>query len=86
MTVADGVRSASLPEVFAALMTNEVKTFPALRPHQRHAWHAFLVQLGVMAMHRDGRTTPPSDAAERRHTGAPLRVMWASVLLGPCLS
>ena len=32
MTVADGVRSASLPEVFAALMTNEVETFPALRP------------------------------------------------------
>ena len=64
MTVADGVRSASLPEVFAALMTNEVEAFPALRPHQRHAWHAFLVQLGVMAMHRDGLVDPPKDAAK----------------------
>ena len=62
MTVADGVRSASLPEVFAALMTNEVETFPALRPHQRHAWHAFLVQLGVMAMHRASVSEPPKNA------------------------
>ncbi len=64
MTVTDGVRSASLPEVFAALMKNEVETFPALRPHQRHAWHAFLVQLGAMAMHRAELTEPPSNAAE----------------------
>lgn len=67
MTVADGVRSASLPEVFAALMKNEVAAFPALRPHQRHAWHAFLVQLGAMAMHRAGLAEPPSDATEWLH-------------------
>ncbi len=66
MTVADGVRSASLPEVFAALMKNEVTAFPALRPHQRHAWHAFLVQLGAMAMYRAGLAEPPSDAVEWR--------------------
>ena len=64
MTVTGGVRSASLPEVFAALMKNEVDAFPALRPHQRHAWHAFLVQLGAMAMHRDGLVDPPEDATE----------------------
>ena len=63
-TVADGVLLVSLPEVFAALMKNEVETFPALRPHQRHAWHAFLVQLGAMAMHRAGLAEPPSDTAE----------------------
>ena len=51
---------ASLPEVYAALMADEVEAFPALRPHQRHAWHAFLVQLGAMAMHRAGLDTPPS--------------------------
>ena len=28
---------ASLPEVYAALMRDDVVTFPALRPHQRHA-------------------------------------------------
>ena len=52
----------SLPEVYAALIADEVEAFPALRPHQRHAWHAFLVQLGVMAMRQGGRTEPPDDA------------------------
>ena len=52
---------ASLPEIYAALMADEVEAFPALRPHQRHAWHAFLVQLGATAMHRDGLETPPSE-------------------------
>ena len=63
MTTADGTRWASLPEVYAALMTDEVESFPALRPHQRHAWHAFLVQLAAMAMHRAGVSEPPVDAA-----------------------
>ena len=58
-----GTRSASLPEVYAALMADEVEAFPALRPHQRHACHAFLVQLGAMAMHRAGQADPPEDAA-----------------------
>ena len=53
---------ASLPEVYAALMADEVEAFPALRPHQRHAWHAFLVQLGAMALHKAGVTEPPADA------------------------
>lgn len=53
---------ASLPEVYAALMADEVDAFPALRPHQRHAWHAFLVQLGAMAMHRADKKKPPDDA------------------------
>ncbi len=57
-------RIATLPKVYAALMADEVEAFPALRPHQRHAWHAFLVQLGAMAMHRAGITEPPEDAAE----------------------
>ena len=58
------VRKASLSEVYAALMADVVESFPALRPHQRHAWHAFLVQLGAMAMHRDGMDVPPLDADE----------------------
>ena len=53
---------ASLPEVYAALMADKVEAFPALRPHQRHAWHAFLVQLGAMAMHEAGMTDPPTKA------------------------
>ena len=59
-------REASLSDVYAALMADKVEAFPALRPHQRHAWHAFLVQLGAMAMHRNGLDTPPSDADEWR--------------------
>ena len=62
---------ASLPEVYAALMADAVDAFPALRPHQRHAWHAFLVQLGATAMHRSGLTEPPSDEGQ-----------WANLLRG----
>ena len=62
---------ASLPEVYAALMANEVDAFPALRPHQRHAWHALLVQLGAMVVHRAGVGEPPSTAKE-----------WAALLRG----
>ncbi len=63
MNLSDGSREkASLPEVYAALMANEVEAFTALRPHQRHAWHAFLVQLGAMAMHKADMTDPPADA------------------------
>ena len=56
--------TASLPEIYAALLADEVTAFPALRPHQRHAWHAFLVQLGAMAMHRADRDSPPETAGE----------------------
>ena len=57
---------ASLPAVYAALMRDEVDAFPALRPHQRHAWHAFLVQLGALAIHRAGLNEPPDNADEWR--------------------
>lgn len=56
--------TASLPEVYAALMRDDVAAFPALRPHQRHAWHAFLVQLGAMALHKAGGGEPPADAPQ----------------------
>ncbi|MYC31764.1 MAG: type I-E CRISPR-associated protein Cse1/CasA [Chloroflexi bacterium] len=57
-------RYVSLPELYAGLMAGDVEAFPALRPHQRHAWHAFLVQLGAMAMHWAGACEPPTDAEE----------------------
>ena len=67
MDKADGSRvEASLLEVYAALMADKVEAFPALRPHQRHAWHAFLVQLGAMAVHGAGLPEPPADADEWR--------------------
>ena len=56
----------SLPDVYAALSAERVAAFPALRPHQRHAWHAFLAQLGVFALHGAGETKPPPTAADWR--------------------
>lgn len=52
----------SLPELYAALVAGNVGDFPALRPHQRHVWHAFLVQVAALALHRAGRTELPGDA------------------------
>ena len=60
------VEALSLPEVFEALVGDRVAAFPALRPHQRHAWHAFLAQLGAIACHRAGRDAAPSSATEWR--------------------
>ena len=60
----DSNLEASLPQVYAALMMDSVEAFPALRPHQRHAWHAWLVQLGAMATHKADLSKPPEDAGE----------------------
>lgn len=40
----------SLPGLLGAMARGEVQRFPALRPHQRPAWHMFLVQLSVLAL------------------------------------
>lgn len=55
------VPPATLADVLAALARNDISAFPALRPHQRHAWHAFLVQLGALALIRAGREAMPED-------------------------
>lgn len=47
--------AASLPQLFVALVADEVRDYPALRPHQRHPWHAFLVQLAAIALHKAER-------------------------------
>lgn len=52
-----GTVHASLPQLFVALATDSVRDYPALRPHQRHPWHAFLVQLAAIALHKAGRTS-----------------------------
>ena len=51
----------SLPALFVAMEQDQVCDFPALRPHQRHPWHAFLVQLAAIALHRTGATAPFGD-------------------------
>ena len=48
----------SLPGLLVALARDEIRDFPALRPHQRHPWHSFLVQLAAMALHHAGQDQP----------------------------
>lgn len=57
---------ASVPQLFVALAADEVRDYPALRPHQRHPWHAFLVQLAAIALHKAGRTMAFETADEWR--------------------
>ncbi|GJD53524.1 hypothetical protein OPKNFCMD_6300 [Methylobacterium crusticola] len=52
-------KAAGLFDILAALSADAVASFPALRPHQRQAWHAFLVQVAAMALHRAGAVTLP---------------------------
>ena len=50
--------AATLPEIFVAMAKDQVQDFPVLRTHQRHAWHAFLVQLAAIALHRSAQVEP----------------------------
>jgi len=60
------LQRSSLPELFAALVCDEVRDFPALRAHQRHPWHAFLCQLAAIALNAAERDTPFESADEWR--------------------
>ena len=51
----------TLPQVLAALAANRVESWPALRPHQAPAWHAFLVQVAAMGLEAVGRPGPPGN-------------------------
>ena len=51
----------SLPQLYFKLGVDRIATFPALRPHQRHAWHALLCQLGALACLKRGLSAPPED-------------------------
>ena len=70
LTLTGGAK-VSLAGAFAALARGEARGFPALRPHQRPAWHMFLVQLGALAAWTAGRADLPVAEAE-----------WAAMLRG----
>jgi CRISPR system Cascade subunit CasA len=55
--------SLTLPGALAALWSDRIAGFVALRPHQRHAWHAFLVQIGALALLR-GSGDDPGESEE----------------------
>ena len=60
----NGGEKVSLPGLLAALACGEARGFPALRPHQRPAWHMFLVQLGALATwNTPGRRIPLDEAS-----------------------
>jgi CRISPR system Cascade subunit CasA len=61
LRLADGATGASLPETLALMLRDRVLDFPALRPHQAPAWHAFLVQLAFLATEESAEL--PADAA-----------------------
>lgn len=61
----------SLSALLAALAQGKVTQFPALRPHQRAAWHMFLVQLAALALWTANQTDPPDDSET-----------WAALLRG----
>ena len=61
----------TLSGLFAAMACDRVRGFPALRPHQRPAWHMFLVQLGALALYWGSRVEIPEDEAT-----------WTSLLRG----
>ena len=58
------ISHASLPAIYSAMMADNLDAFLALRPHQRQAWHSFLVQLAVLALVRADKTEPPCDSDE----------------------
>lgn len=60
------LQKLTLPELFVALASDTVRDFPALRPHQRHPWHALLVQLAALALHEAGETMPWMNADDWR--------------------
>lgn len=64
--VSYGEGLVSLPELFASLSRGTVGSFRALRPHQRPAWHMFLVQLAALALWHGNRGDLPEDASQWR--------------------
>ena len=55
-----------LPTVLAHLASEQEFEFPGLPAHHQHPWHAFLVQLGAIALDRAEQDEPPRKASEWR--------------------
>lgn len=61
-------RRVALPEILARLSSGKPTEMAKLQAHQRHAWYAFLVQLGAIVAHRRGgdRLDPLTEDEWRR--------------------
>jgi CRISPR system Cascade subunit CasA len=74
---ADGQKSRySLPGVMGGLVRGQIASFPSLRTHQRHVWHAFLVQIATLALERAGKGSPPDSEAGWRQLLRALTPQW----------
>ncbi len=60
-TASGTVIRVTLPELLAKAAADDLVSFPGLRPHQRHAWHSFVVLLAVNAMLAAELEEPPDD-------------------------
>lgn len=68
-----------LPQLLNLLEQDDVRGFPRLLPHQRHVWHALLVQLACLAL--EGETLPPARPGEpSSFIGVHDRNWWADAL------
>ena len=59
-------RTLSLPQLLAEMACGHVVSYPALRPHQRAAWHMLLVQLACAALRRAESERLPRDEGSWR--------------------
>ena len=57
-----GDDTLTLPGLMASLIRNDIISMDFVRAHQRHPVHAFLVQLGAIAMYKADLSEPPDDA------------------------
>jgi len=79
---AGGRTTADLPGVLARLGAGADLEFVALRPHQAHPWHAFLVQLGALVCARtdDRDLARPADAWRDALLGLAVDDAWCLVV------
>lgn len=68
--------AVDLPELLARYARDEVATHLFLRPHQVAPWHACVVQLAALALHRAGRADVPADAVTWRALLRGLTASW----------
>ena len=75
-TTAGDRLNATLPQVYALMGEDRIESFVGLRRHQRHAWHAFLTQLGVIAVERSATRRVPETALEWENIITDLTAAW----------
>ncbi|MCB2013163.1 MAG: hypothetical protein KDF64_21675, partial [Geminicoccaceae bacterium] len=71
-----GPQVTSLPDLFASYARDDVRELPFLRPHQQMPWHAFMVQLAALALHRSGSCDIPDDPEHWREILRGLTPEW----------